>query len=127
MQLKDSLYTIVHADVESPMPRFHIRLHPDHTIYKAHFPEQPITPGVCLIQIACELLHQLTGKHLQIQKIKQVKFLAVVSPRDVSTVTYIFNKVSPPDADGAIKVQVTVADAQRDYTTLSMTCVPSLG
>ena len=33
-----------------------IRLNPDHEIYRAHFPGNPITPGVCIVQIISEVL-----------------------------------------------------------------------
>ena len=34
---------------------FKVILNPDHLIYKAHFPGQPVTPGVCILQIIQEL------------------------------------------------------------------------
>ena len=57
-----------------------IRLHADHAIYKAHFPGNPITPGVCLIQIIGELLEQRPKSALQLSKVVNLKFTAPVSP-----------------------------------------------
>ena len=52
MLLKNSLYAIEGQETADGAVCYDIRLHPDHTIYKAHFPGEPITPGVCVIQIA---------------------------------------------------------------------------
>ena len=50
MILKNSLYKIASSNAEEKS--FNLELVPDCLIYRAHFPEQPITPGVCIIQIA---------------------------------------------------------------------------
>ena len=47
---------------------------PDSPIYAAHFPEFPITPGVCLVQMALELMGcSLLGA-------KDIKFVQPVLP-----------------------------------------------
>ena len=53
---------------------FNIILNPDHLIYKAHFPGQPVTPGVCILQMIQEILSEQEGMPLFIRKIKNVKF-----------------------------------------------------
>ena len=56
MKLIDSLYKVI-SDTRSETGHvFSIELDPEHFIYKAHFPGEPITPGVCIMQIAKELL-----------------------------------------------------------------------
>ena len=42
-----------------------IELNQQHAIYSGHFPDQPIVPGVCQIQIVKELLEDLMGKKLK--------------------------------------------------------------
>ena len=58
MKLRDSLYTIVSEFKGDGRHDFNIKLDPEHFIYKAHFPGEPITPGVCIMQIAKELLEE---------------------------------------------------------------------
>lgn len=53
---------------------------PSHDIYKAHFPEQPVTPGVCIIQMVSELASSLTEKKLTLRCAKNVKFLSLLIP-----------------------------------------------
>ena len=55
MKFLDSLYSVTQSRKTEGGFEFDISLFPEHFIYKAHFPGEPITPGVCIIQIATEL------------------------------------------------------------------------
>ncbi len=59
-----------------------MRLLPESPIYKAHFPEYPITPGVTLLQISLELM----GKKLV--GAKEIKFVAPVLPGDRTEIRF---------------------------------------
>ena len=87
---------------------FNIVLNPDHLIYKAHFPGQPITPGVCLLQMVSELLSVQEGKRLFIKGIKNVKFARMMSPLTDSRVSVLFKSVTPEE--GGIRAQGVLAD-----------------
>jgi 3-hydroxyacyl-[acyl-carrier-protein] dehydratase len=63
-----------------------LSLHPDHPIYRAHFPGNPITPGVCIIQLCKELVEQHEKTSLVLTKITHVKFLSVINPKDCDTI-----------------------------------------
>ena len=89
---------------------FNIILNPDHLIYKAHFPGQPVTPGVCILQILQELLSIEIGKQLFIKNIKNVKFVSMMSPVADSRVSVLFTSVSTEE--GGVKAQGVVS--QRD-------------
>ena len=53
---------------------------PAHPLYAGHFPGQPVTPGVCLIQTATELLSELKGAPLRLTGARQIKFLQMHTP-----------------------------------------------
>ena len=76
MQLLNNLYTIVAKDIPDDKISYNIKLDANHFIYQAHFPIEPITPGVCIIQIAKELLEDSLAKRLKIYLVKNVKFLS---------------------------------------------------
>ncbi len=121
MILKNSLYTIVSADAQSGgLPCYDIALRADHPIYQAHFPGQPITPGVCIIQIAKELLEEHLGRQLLIRAIKNVKFVGIISPVETPEVTYRFDKIEATAA--GVKSQVTVHHGATELTKISFTC-----
>ena len=71
MRLHNSLYTIQSKQSQDDAAQYVLILNAEHEIYKAHFPGRPITPGVCLLQIAKELLEDHSGASLEIQQIKR--------------------------------------------------------
>lgn len=92
MQLFNDLYSIISAD--STSARYSIVLNPEHAIYKAHFPGNPITPGVCTIQIAQNLLCQHLGRKLTLVGIKNVKFLQPIVPSESKTFDVVFKSIT---------------------------------
>ena len=68
---------LVHSGDEAT---YDVHFDPLHYIYKAHFPNQPVTPGVCIIQMVTELASQLTNEELSLQCAKNVKFLSLLIP-----------------------------------------------
>ena len=86
---------------------FNIILNPDHLIYKAHFPGQPVTPGVCILQMLQELLSIEEGKQLFIKNIKNAKFISMMSPVTDSRVSVLFTLVEAQE--GGVKAQGVVS------------------
>lgn len=59
-----------------------IRLNSEHPIYKGHFTQIPITPGVCLTQIIKEILMEKLQKELVLTQGDNIKFLAMINPKE---------------------------------------------
>ncbi len=57
-----------------------LSLNASHPIFKGHFPDQPVVPGVCLMQIVNEVSQQFLKRELTFVKASMVKFLAVIDP-----------------------------------------------
>ena len=57
-----------------------ILLNKDHEIYKGHFPENPVLPGVCTMQIIKELTETIVQKPLILSRAVTVKFIAMINP-----------------------------------------------
>ncbi|KUJ52123.1 3-hydroxyacyl-ACP dehydratase [Chryseobacterium sp. JAH] len=57
-----------------------IKLNKDHDIFNGHFPGNPVTPGVCMMQIVKELTEEFTGKKLFLRSASNVKFMAIINP-----------------------------------------------
>lgn len=62
-----------------------IQLNPEHDVFKGHFPNNPVTPGVCMLQILKELTEQATNTILFIKECSNVKFMALINPEVNST------------------------------------------
>lgn len=58
----------------------YIKLNKDHDIFKGHFPGNPVTPGVCMMQIVKELTEEFTGAQLFLKSASNVKFMAIINP-----------------------------------------------
>lgn len=122
MVLKNELYRIKEKIVDGSETVYDIELNPEHFIYKAHFPGEPITPGVCIIQIAKELLEELLGVRLNTATVKNVKFLSVISPQPSETVSFRIAKIVVDDAAMTVKSQIVVTSSGVAKTKMSMTC-----
>jgi 3-hydroxyacyl-[acyl-carrier-protein] dehydratase len=79
MQLKD-FYALNSLDVAENIATAHITINKDHEIFKGHFPGNPVTPGVCMMQIIKELTEEVVGKKLMMQSSSNIKFMAIINP-----------------------------------------------
>lgn len=122
MILKNNLYMIFDADKESDIKLYKIRLNPDHLIYRAHFPTEPVTPGVCILQIAQEILGDIIGSTVSLLKIKNAKFTAVMSPIADSEVVIKFNKITSDENLVSTQCCLFNHDESVTYAKLSFTC-----
>lgn len=119
MTLKNKLYTITDMEHEGGTARFSLNLNAAHEIYGAHFPGEPVTPGVCLVQMAGELLEECLGRKLQLKKAVNVKFLSPVSPVDTPSVGFTVSP-APTDAEGLIRSSVKVEHEGRVMAKMSL-------
>lgn len=99
---------------------FQIRLNPAHEIYRAHFPGQPITPGVCQIQLVTELLSCLLDGETTLTDIKNVKYLSVIRPGETPGLVVRFTKLAC-EGDTCRAVAV-LEEGGRLFTKMSITC-----
>jgi len=120
MILRDNLFTIVSQEQNEASALFQVRLHPEWPIYKAHFPGHPITPGVCIVQMVQELLQELVQRDLCLIEAKNVKYVAIVSPEEITELTVTFSKIEE-QPEGRLKVQAQVASGETLCTKLSVT------
>ena len=60
---------------------FEIEINKDHPIFEGHFPDNPVMPGVCMMQIIKEITEDIVGTKLFMEKCSNVKFMAVINPR----------------------------------------------
>lgn len=79
MLLKD-FYKVNTLDVIDATAIVHITINKDHEVFKGHFPGNPVTPGVCMIQIIKELTENITGDSLFMASASNVKFMAIINP-----------------------------------------------
>jgi 3-hydroxyacyl-[acyl-carrier-protein] dehydratase len=80
MLLKD-FYKVI--SIENTAENKHlvlININAAHEVFGGHFPDNPIMPGVCMMQIIKELTEQISGSSLFMQSASNVKFMALINP-----------------------------------------------
>lgn len=120
MELKNSLYKIEYKKIDGDEIYYDISLNPSHLIYRAHFPGEPVTPGVCIIQIGKELLEDAIGAKLKIHMIKNVKFLSIISPVEIPMISYSIKLKK--DTIDYMRAQILVHCADKQLTKISFSC-----
>ena len=78
--------------------------------------------GVFIIQMAKELLEHHLDKSLLIQKVKNVKFLSVISPLETPAVSCVFVHIITDNATRTCQSQVQLQAGKRVLARLSFTC-----
>ena len=83
-QLLTNFYTEVSSTFLQNAASFNsiIRLNPEHEVYKGHFPQVAIAPGVILIQTIKEILMNKFQKELRLVEGDNIKFLALINPNE---------------------------------------------
>lgn len=104
--LKDYLYTLLEISDTSAR----IRLLPESPIYEAHFKGMPVTPGACIIQMACELVGASLGKALDVEEASDIRFVHPVLPTEISELEFQFSRPKAEEQPDVWSVQVVSGD-----------------
>lgn len=126
MQLKNNLYKIIRKEEVDRVVNYTIELSPSCVIYAAHFPGEPITPGVCIVQMGKELVElQLSEQcstpcKLMITKVKNVKFLSVISPDETLHLTYQVKKLVMSEDGTSVETQLIVLAEEKLMAKISL-------
>ena len=92
---------------------------PDHAVFKAHFPGNPITPGACMLQEAGVLMQEKKGRPLFLKASKNIKYLSLLIPAEGKEAKFVFSHFVEGKTE--CKAQVVIADENNVYTKMSLT------
>lgn len=93
-----------------------VAMNADHEIYAAHFPSNPITPGVCLVAMATEMLQEMRHEPLSLAEAVRIKYRNVVKPSD--TPTFIFTTME--ENDESLTMKVLVKDGDKVFAEMTL-------
>ncbi len=116
--LNNTFYTIRKRTETEGGVDYRVSLNASHAIYEAHFPDNPVTPGVCVIQMVKELVEAYRDTTLLLRTIKNVKFMKVIDPRIVGKLTFALN-VTRQD-DGMIAVSGIVGEGDTIFSKINL-------
>ncbi len=76
-----TLFTILEKDNSMPGEvTGRIKLNENHDVFKGHFPDNPVLPGVITIQIVLEFFANVMDKEFMVAEAKNIKFLKIIQP-----------------------------------------------
>lgn len=77
---KEQFYTIQRTESAGNQHDITIKLNENHHIYKGHFPQHPVVPGVCTLQIIKECVSAIAKMKVRYQTISSCKFTSLIVP-----------------------------------------------
>lgn len=116
MKLINDFYHIVSTEDSEGKYVCKVKLNAAHDIYSVHFPGNSVTPGVCLVQMATEMLEQKFGKKLVLSTAVNIKFKRLVAPHDEPS--FVFSKIVTED--GLLKTIISIEDEQGQFVKMSL-------
>lgn len=118
MRLKDNFFFVEETAETDGLPQFAVRLNPRHPIFSVHFPGNPIVPGVCQIQLVGELLESYLGQRLYLSQVKNIKFLAVLTPSETERFDVVIQKLAAGET--SLKATALLLTADKPYAKISL-------
>jgi 3-hydroxyacyl-[acyl-carrier-protein] dehydratase len=115
--LENDFYTILDKNLLEGGVDYRIKLNKNHFIYQAHFPQNPVTPGVCLLEIGKNLLAGFLQTQLILTTAKNIKFLSILNPQSTPTVHYRISFIK--DEQGLIHAKINVENGDFTFAKIS--------
>ncbi|MDR2011299.1 MAG: hypothetical protein LBQ22_12545 [Bacteroidales bacterium] len=121
--LKDKFFSIINYSGSDAGVDFLVKFNKEHEIYEAHFPNNPITPGVCVIQVIKELFSHMKQEKFMIKKIKSVKFTYPINPLIHPEVNYNLI-IEAPDDENIYQIKATVYSGDVVFSKINLQLLP---
>ena len=109
--LLNDFYTIADLRVASGAFRADLLLNAAHPIFGGHFPDRPVLPGACQLQMVREMLSQVTGREYHLVKADTIKFITLIDPRNSIQLELALNY--EPGEAGQLRVTATLSAATK--------------
>lgn len=90
---ENDFYIVTDLKKDTDVIEAAIELDEHHPVFKGHFPGQPVVPGVCLIQIAKEILAYCLNRKLRLINADDIKFLGMLDPRKQKNIDMKINYI----------------------------------
>ena len=78
--LENKYFTVTASHITDTHGEFDVRLEKGHPVYAGHFPGNPVSPGVCNLQMVKECAEKGAGHALTFRRVAQYRLMEVVSP-----------------------------------------------
>ena len=112
--LKEPIFKIVSITHEDNTVNAVLEIDQLNEIFNGHFPDQPVVPGACMLQMVKEVLADALKVSLRLVKADNIKFLSLIPPSAQSlqlNINYLLT-------DSDIKVNSTLSSGE--YTCMKL-------
>jgi 3-hydroxyacyl-[acyl-carrier-protein] dehydratase len=109
-------YSIVSKEQNENESQYIVQLNPLHPLYKGHFPDQPVVPGIMQIELISDIVSKELETVCHLKKVSNVKYLIMIIPSEETIQIDI--KIKPME-DGTIKVNSVLKNEATIYTKFS--------
>lgn len=109
-------FNILNSEISQGEGLFTVELNPNCEVYKGHFPEKPISPGVCNIDMIKTCTEKVLEKKLLLNNLKQCRLTALVTPKEQPTLQ-LSVKTTPLDENN-YKVEAKIFKDDTTYMEL---------
>ena len=121
MVLLNDFFHIISSSQDETTGVYRIALNPEHFIFQAHFPGNPITPGVCQLGIVEELMSKQAGTRLRLAHIGNIKYMNIISPADTTELEVRLSRIQ--QTDQGYSLQAVMANDGQTFTKMSIQLV----
>jgi 3-hydroxyacyl-[acyl-carrier-protein] dehydratase len=87
MELTTDIFQIVNLERSDEKILATLSINDQSEIFKGHFPNQPVVPGACMLQLVKDILEAAFEKPLQLLKAEQLKFITMLVPGNEQELT----------------------------------------
>lgn len=84
--LLDSFFTIAKMEGTGQEIQAHLTINRNHSVFDGHFPQVPVVPGVCMVQMVKEVIELQEGKKYNLIAGDNIKFVSVLNPDEYPAV-----------------------------------------
>lgn len=121
MSILKDFYTVNENEKnENGIYSVQISLNKNHAIFQGHFPGNPVTPGVCMMQIVKDLTEEILNTKLLLKSASNVKFMAIINPEETPDLVL---ELGISENENEIKVKNTTTFGETIALKMSVTYI----
>ncbi len=114
----NDIYTILSIKNNDDNIQANIKLNPEHNIFKGHFPDNPVLPGVVQLKIVKEIINKVYNKKHTIKSASNIKFTGIITPETIFTIDIKVNKT-----DNGLSINAVIKNENKNFTKIKATLV----
>ncbi len=112
------IFTIEKIASEDNVFSYKAHINKDSKIFQGHFPDKPVIPGVCSIDLIKQCLKDIQGNEVEFNEIKECKFTGAILPSQHSEVSV---ELKLQEKNSEIHLTALVFDEETTFVKLKAT------